>query len=375
VNISFIYDRIGSETVSVAKAVRFGGFQGGGYSHETNDVWVLSLGSKWSAENGFIYSATWERIETTGILPKARAYHTATLIHDRYLVIIGGMTSEGSCMEEAILDTTTWTWFDISLASRGEPMGRHGHSTVWDNRRDRLVMFGGGSGTDLLRSGMDGNEVWELKMRGIIIPENLESSKMWEWNRLHGGMPSREDDSISREYRDDMDDSEDSEMEYECDFDHLTLAESLCLGRCHNGMKIAPDTYLCVFGGGRVNTNNVLGYSLSKDIFIRPQVSGTLPIPRFTAIATFLDEEGYIFVHGGYNSNSGGCIQDITLLDVAPFLNRNFTAMPVDAHRVCHGEVTEAEAAGAYGYLYEYGLTSESSPSALMSLLMNDQEY
>ena len=42
--------------------------------------------------------------------------------------------------------------------------GRHGHSVVLDNRRNRLVLFGGGSGSDLLRSGEDNSEVWELKM-------------------------------------------------------------------------------------------------------------------------------------------------------------------------------------------------------------------
>jgi hypothetical protein len=93
--------------------------------------------------------AVWEKIETRGPSPTARAYHSATLIHDRYLVVIGGMALSESCIEEAVLDIKTWTWIDRRLACRGEPRGRHGHSVVWDQWRDRLVMFGGGNGSDL----------------------------------------------------------------------------------------------------------------------------------------------------------------------------------------------------------------------------------
>ena len=42
--------------------------------------------------------------------------------------------------------------------------GRHGHSVILDGNRNRLLLFGGGSGTDLLRSGRDNSEVWELRM-------------------------------------------------------------------------------------------------------------------------------------------------------------------------------------------------------------------
>ena len=159
-------------------------YQGGGYSGEVNEVWVLTIVDLENDDDTLDEFAVWEKIETKGRSPKARAYHSATLVHDRYLVIIGGIASMGSCIEESILDTKTWTWIDTRLACSGEPRGRHGLSVVWDKRRDRLVMFGGGSGTDLLRTGMDNNEVWELKMKGIVIPQNGEGT-MWEWSKIH----------------------------------------------------------------------------------------------------------------------------------------------------------------------------------------------
>jgi len=340
--------------VHIAKAVRFGGFAGGGYSQETNEVWVLTIRDEEHSDGMLSQTASWERITTKG-MARPRAYHTATLLHDRYLVVIGGMTESGSIIEEAILDTHTWTWIDLTLACKGEPRGRHGHSVVHDTRRDRLVMFGGGSGTDLLRSGSDNNEVWELKMNGIEIPRQLVNDKMWEWHKLHGDDTSSDEDDSSidddEEYR--GDDSNEEEEEEEADAkeggggddeedstssndttvaNRLLPTESLCLGRCHNGMKIAPDTVLFMFGSGHPNTNGVLGYNLSTDSFIRPTISGPLPMPRFTGVASFLDIEGYVFVHGGY-STGAGAIKDLFLLDLAPHLNRNFTSLDVDTNR------------------------------------------
>lgn len=40
--------------------------------------------------------------------------------------------------------------------------GWHGHSVVLDPAQIRLVMFGGGSESDLPRSNVDNSEVWEL---------------------------------------------------------------------------------------------------------------------------------------------------------------------------------------------------------------------
>ncbi|KAL7538176.1 hypothetical protein ACHAXR_008336 [Thalassiosira sp. AJA248-18] len=338
----------GSDKVHIlGRAVRFGGFRSGGYSNEINEVWVLTIRDEEHDDGMLSTEASWEKIETSGTPPKPRAYHSATLIHGRYLVVIGGMTPLGSCMDESVLDTHTWEWVADALACRGEPNGRHGHSVVWDNKRDRLVMFGGGSGTDLLRSGVDNNEVWELKMKGITAPVPLVYEKMWEWSKLHGDATSAEDSDSDEDSDDEMGDNDSDETvdnTGERDTAGLSPVESLCLGRCHNGLKIAPDTVLLMFGG-RTNTNGILAYDLRKDIFLRPKVLGPLPLPRHSGVASLLDAAGYIFVHGGYSTDvSGGNIQDMQLLDLAPSLKREFTALPVDSNRRSNRAITDEEA-------------------------------
>lgn len=336
----------GSESVNVAKAVRFGGFEGGGYSGETNDVWLLTVRDEDHDDGSLSQTATWAKVETRGAVPRARAYHTSTLLHGRYLVVVGGMTSAGSTLDEALLDTHTWTWTDISLACAGEPRGRHGHSVVWDARRDRLVLFGGGSGTDLLRSGVDNNEVWELNMHGIEVPSfGGTPSQMWRWSKLHGDTVSDESEEDSDGEEIETDGMEDTESSTGNAAAHnLSPAESLCLGRCHCGMKTGPDTVLLLFGGGRLNTNGVLGYNLQNNSFVRPKVMGPLPMPRFTGVAAFLDTEGYVLVHGGYNSQTSTSIQDMYVLDLGPLLRRRFGALPVNADRRSSGAVTDEDA-------------------------------
>jgi len=372
----------GSKNVTIAKAVRFGGFEGGGYSNETDAVWLLTIRDEDHEDGSFSQTASWEKVETSGASPRARAYHSATLIHGRYLLIIGGMTWRGSTIEEAILDTQTWAWIDITLACSGEPSGRHGHSVVWDKSRGRLVMFGGGSGTDLLTSGVDNNEVWELKMNRIEIPSfGGTGSKMWRWSKLY-------EDTISDEHEDDSDDSDDSDAEveennemedtndrtYNNTANNLSPAESLCLGRCHNGMKIAPDTVLLMFGGGRPNTNGVLGYNLRTNAFIRPLVRGPMPMSRFTGIALFLDTEGYVFIHGGYNGEESATIQDMHLLDLGPLLNRNFNSLPVDTNRRSNRVVTDEEAESG-GRMSGYNDERSVIPMDRFLMHMLSQQY
>lgn len=334
---------------NVSKAIRFGGFEGGGYSGESNQVWILTIVDYEFEDETLDQFAVWEKIETqqqeqehgTNFHPSARAYHSATLLYDRYLLIIGGMTSSGSCIDESILDIKEMKWIDASKVCEGEekPKGRHGHSVVWDKRRDRLLLFGGGSGYDLLRSGTDNNEVWELKMEGIALLFQLEttssssSNSRWEWsmirkNTLHQ-QERRNDDDLTMT---------------------LSPSESLCLGRCHNAMKVGPDTVLFMFGGGRPSTNGVIGYNLATDNFIRPKIHGPLPVPRFTGIATFLETEGYVLVHGGFNDNIRRAVLDMFVLDLAPTLGRNFAGFPLDEDRQSHEAVTDQAATnGQYG--------------------------
>jgi len=131
---------------------------------------------------------------------------------------------------------------------------------------------------------------------------------------------------------------------------NLSPSESLCLGRCHNAMKVGPDTVLFMFGGGRPSTNGVIGYNLATDNFIRPTVQGPLPVPRFTGIAAFLETEGYVLVHGGFNDNIRRAVLDMFVLDLAPTMGRNFAGFPLDEERQSQEAVTDQAATnGQYG--------------------------
>ena len=239
------------------------------------------------------------------------------------------------------MDTRTWKWIETGCitcasddSSSGRPSGRHGHSVVLDDSRNRLVLFGGGSGSDLLRSGKDNSEVWELQLgENWREKDKLVESLPWKWKRIHSN------DGNSG----------------------LSPSESLCLGRCHNGVKISRDTVLLFFGSGRPSTNGVLAYNLKSDTFFQQQphsssmsgavdVKGILPKPRFTAIAEYLEKDGYIITHGGYCSQDHETIGTMDVLDLAPGSrwrinpSHGFNGLAIDDRRVSYEEVTDLQA-------------------------------
>jgi len=325
-NAGFVYGasltHIRSEENS-SMFVRFGGFRAGGYSHPTSMVAILTV-----RDEGFQISSHWEEKETRNAqVAIPRAYHTATLLGGRYLLITGGMSWGGSILDEAILDIQTWTWIETPVSTgEDKPSARHGHSVVYDNKRNRIVMFGGGNGSDLLRSGTDNSEVWELKLR-VGWEDNLVDSLPWRWNKLHNG---ENDDSAEPTNR-------------------LSSAETLCLGRCHSSCKVSPDKVVIMFGSGRPSTNGIIAFDLDRNAFHRPIVNGIVPKPRFTGTAVCL-EEGYILTHGGYSTQELDAISDMDILDLSAALDRRFDSMPVDLRRPSHAEVTDAHAEANRSY-------------------------
>lgn len=80
---------------NVVRAVRFGGFRSGGYSHETNNVWILSLKTERTEFGDERLTADWQVVRPQNSnLATPRAYHSATLVAGRHLVLVGGMTSK-----------------------------------------------------------------------------------------------------------------------------------------------------------------------------------------------------------------------------------------------------------------------------------------
>jgi len=293
------------------RAIRFGGFQGGGYRGEIPQVVVLSLdvasqSASWKVQHCSLQCKDWSRYFSI-----ARAYHTATLLQKRYLLVTGGMKTNESVFSPFVLDTETWTWLEVPSAQPGwQPSCRHGHSAIWDERRSRLLVFGGGSGSDLLRSGVDNTEVWECVIPDCDLVNNL--NLLATWKKL-------QDDEHPVARLDGDDDSGDEQQRPE---PKLSPSQALCVGRCHDSFRVSHDTIVFVFGSGRPSSNGILGYSLSQERFFPIDTDGPRTTPRFTFAACFIEKLGYIFVHGGFCAQDGSTLGDALLLDVASGLRR-----------------------------------------------------
>src|SRR5204863_1309331 len=113
-----------------------------------NDVWAMSLAP----------SPAWTPLAPTGTKPAARHGHTTIYdpVRDR-LVVFGGRDVIGlrnDVWELSLSGAPAWT----QLAPSGTPPTARGDaSAIYDPVRDRMIVFGGFDG----KPGWDG-DVWEL---------------------------------------------------------------------------------------------------------------------------------------------------------------------------------------------------------------------
>ena len=68
-----------------------------------NDVWIANLGI-------FPIIMQWQNIQTSGIPPASRMYHTVMLVAPDLVAVWGGLSSDSITNEVFFLNTTTWTW-------------------------------------------------------------------------------------------------------------------------------------------------------------------------------------------------------------------------------------------------------------------------
>ncbi|KAH7345779.1 galactose oxidase [Rhizoctonia solani] len=116
----------------------------------------------------------WGKPKTTGDQPPASRAHTATLVHDRYIFIVGGGQDFVYYDTVHIFDTLTHKWSKPDI--QGErPMARRAHTACLYN--GRLVIFGGGNGTVAL------NDVWAMD---ITVPFD---KLRWEQIKPQGSGP------------------------------------------------------------------------------------------------------------------------------------------------------------------------------------------
>lgn len=102
---------------------------GGTSSSDFNDTWEYSAG-------------TWTRVMVTG--PSARGF--ASMAYDavrREMVLFGGLAGTSSLGDTWVYSGTAWT----QRQPASSPTIRHGAGTVWDEGRQRVLVFGGSFGS------------------------------------------------------------------------------------------------------------------------------------------------------------------------------------------------------------------------------------
>jgi len=124
----------------------------GGFFPSVNDVWALSLAG----------TPAWTRLSPSGTPPSVRGGHSAIYdpVRDR-MVVFGGVDASNSQLNDvwalSLVGTPAWT----QLSPSGTPpSARDGHSAIYDPVRDRMVVFGGYSSFSFL------NDVWALSLAG-----------------------------------------------------------------------------------------------------------------------------------------------------------------------------------------------------------------
>jgi Galactose oxidase, central domain len=140
----------------------------GGYGHHypngenayLNDVWELSLDG----------TPTWTELFPTGSFPSGRL--AGASIYDplrQRFVVFGGTV--GATVDVYALDLSGEpAWSVLETADEVAPIAGYGMTTIYDPKRDRMLMFGGSVSDDYF--GVH-DQVWELKLRGTPKWEQL----------------------------------------------------------------------------------------------------------------------------------------------------------------------------------------------------------
>lgn len=120
---------------------------GGATTIRRRDVWALTAGPV----------ASWTLVSNVLELPISAEYCSAIYdpVRDR-LVTFGGLTGSGVSSQLFILplDAPGRSWVRMAAVGTG-PSPRHGHSAIYDPVGDRMIVFGGNFGL---------NDTWELSL-------------------------------------------------------------------------------------------------------------------------------------------------------------------------------------------------------------------
>lgn len=267
-----------------------GGLHFGGYVGETGSTHLLEPvknGEDAADRELSEGSHVWREVHPGGLVP--RGYPSLAASNGGMSVwAFGGIRDGASCAVLQVLDVAEGTW-SPPLETDGDcPCARFGHSAaVWGNA---LYIFGGGTGGDLLREGVDLTDIHRLDLGAL------------RWTRLDAGEPPH----------------------------------PRACGRCHTG-TLAGDKVV-FFGGSLDQTDAVMWFDLRAGKWGAPEVRGAeLPVERFSHVAALVGTR--VFVFSGWCSYTyGNILADLWQLDLAD----------IDAPDAA-GEAAPSEARGGRG--------------------------
>jgi galactose oxidase-like protein len=124
---AMVYDPSGN------RVIVFGGYDGVSENYRRNDLWALGLGD----------SPSWEPLSAEGTPPSPRSSPSAVYDSRRHQMLLFGGTAPGFTNETWALSldgSPTWTQL---LPSGPLPTPREEQSGMYDQVRDRLLIFGG----------------------------------------------------------------------------------------------------------------------------------------------------------------------------------------------------------------------------------------
>ena len=136
------------------RMIVYGGGSDGGSGARLTDVWTLSLSG----------TPTWTQITPSGSAPPARIGHTAVYDSAQQRMIIFGGKSGSEFLNDtsALWLNGTPTWTELT-PSGSTPAARIGHTAIYDSANHRMIISGGTDSTDFLSRFGD---VWALSLIG-----------------------------------------------------------------------------------------------------------------------------------------------------------------------------------------------------------------
>jgi hypothetical protein len=272
---------------------------GGSY---LNDVWELSLAG----------TPVWTELTPAGTPPVGRVRHTAIYDPVRDRMVVFGGAAVGSYLNDvwtlSLAGTPVWS----ALTPTGTPpVGRSGHSAIYDPLRDRMVVFGGQCNVNCILG-----DVWALSLGSrpawtALAPTNpLPSGRISHtaiYDPLHDrmvmfggtwGSPAHYENSVWT-----------LSLGGTPAWTLLTPAGTPPAGRCyHTAMYDTLRGRMVVFGGWNGSVapyafNDTWALSLADAaVWTALAPTGVLPSPRFDHTAIYDPVRDRMVVYAGHNS-------------------------------------------------------------------------